>query len=491
MRSLEELELLIRSSGEEGTLEPKALTPPHPVDPLRREGRGRRARAAAVRGEPSRSTTRWPTLAEQAVADRPLALPGGRRRPRRRARRRPREGRVPRPLRRTRPTTPVTDLMLPPFVVPETRRPGRPPRRPAPRRHATSRSSSTSTVARPASSPSRTCSRRSSARSTTSTTRPPRASPACSARGSGCSTARCTPTRCSTPAASRSPMATTRRWPASCSTASAASPTSGEGFDHDGWQVEVVERDGLRVATVRAAPSRPSTAVARGRARVIAGTCCSALALLLVPTAFFVAVEFALIASRRTKLEAMAEQGSARARLALGSMRHLNVQLAGAQLGITMASLLLGYVAEPTVAGLIEDGIELVVRRARRACCTPIGFVVALTIVAFLHMVIGEMVPKNVAIADPGAHPARAGPAEPRSTSPLFGPLLRVLNAPVQRGRARSSASSRATSWPRRPRPSELAAMLGDVARRGAHRGGRPPAPHRRARPAGPRASPR
>ena len=88
---------------------------------------------------------------------------------------------------------------------------------------------------------------------------------------------------------------------------------------------------------------------------------------LLVANGFFVAVEFALIASRRTKLEAMAEQGSARARLALGSMRHLNVQLAGAQLGITMASLLLGYVAEPTVAGLIEDGIEPARRPARAA----------------------------------------------------------------------------------------------------------------------------
>jgi len=66
---------------------------------------------------------------------------------------------------------------------------------------------------------------------------------------------------------------------------------------------------------------------------------------LLVANGFFVAVEFALLASRRTKLEAMAAAGSAPARVALGSIRHLNLQLAGAQLGITMASLLLGYVA--------------------------------------------------------------------------------------------------------------------------------------------------
>lgn len=147
---------------------------------------------------------------------------------------------------------------------------------------------------------------------------------------------------------------------------------------------------------------------------------------LLLANGFFVAVEFALIASRRTKLEAMAAQGSARARLAVGSMRHLNVQLAGAQLGITMASLLLGYVAEPTVAGLIEGAIEDVVTIPEGVLHT-IGFVVALTIVAFLHMVVGEMVPKNVAIADP-ERTLLALALPNRAYVTVFGPLLRVLN---------------------------------------------------------------
>ena len=92
--------------------------------------------------------------------------------------------------------------------------------------------------------------------------------------------------------------------------------------------------------------------------------------LLLLANGFFVAVEFALIASRRTKLEALAEQGSTRARIAVGSMRHLNLQLAGAQLGITMASLLLGFVAEPAVAGLIEDAIDAFVDLPERRRCT-------------------------------------------------------------------------------------------------------------------------
>ncbi|MGH9086181.1 MAG: hemolysin family protein [Acidimicrobiales bacterium] len=147
---------------------------------------------------------------------------------------------------------------------------------------------------------------------------------------------------------------------------------------------------------------------------------------LLVANGFFVAVEFALIASRRTKLEEMAEAGSARARIAIGSMRNLNLQLAGAQLGITMASLVLGYVAEPAVAGLIEGAVEQVVEIPQGLLHT-IGFVVALTIVAFLHMVIGEMVPKNIAIASP-ERTLLALALPNRAYVTLFGPLLRVLN---------------------------------------------------------------
>jgi CBS domain containing-hemolysin-like protein len=148
---------------------------------------------------------------------------------------------------------------------------------------------------------------------------------------------------------------------------------------------------------------------------------------LLLANGFFVAVEFALIASRRTKVEALADEGSRSARLARQAMGHLNLQLAGAQLGITMASLLLGYVAEPTIAGLLEDAIGNLVELPDRVLHT-LGFVIALVIVAFLHMVVGEMVPKNVAIAQPErtllalALPNRAYVA-------VFGPLLRVLNA--------------------------------------------------------------
>ncbi|HJR25183.1 MAG TPA: hemolysin family protein [Acidimicrobiales bacterium] len=147
---------------------------------------------------------------------------------------------------------------------------------------------------------------------------------------------------------------------------------------------------------------------------------------LLVANGAFVAVEFALMASRRTALETMAEQGSARAKVALVSMRHLNLQLAGAQLGITMASLLLGYVAEPAVSHLIEDAIE-VFGEVPSGLLHTIGFVLALMIVSFLHMVIGEMVPKNIAIAAP-ERTLLALALPNRAYVFVFGPLLRLLN---------------------------------------------------------------
>jgi len=121
--------------------------------------------------------------------------------------------------------------------------------------------------------------------------------------------------------------------------------------------------------------------------------------LLLVANGFFVAVEFSLVASRRTKLEELATEGSRRARVALDATGDLTLELAGAQLGITIASLALGYVAEPAVVGGIESllgPLEL-----HHGAQQAIAFVIGMGIVVFLHLVIGEMVPKGIALADP------------------------------------------------------------------------------------------
>ncbi len=146
--------------------------------------------------------------------------------------------------------------------------------------------------------------------------------------------------------------------------------------------------------------------------------------LLLVLNGFFVAVEFAVIASRRTKLEA---HGGALAQVALEAMKKLNLHLAGAQLGITMASLALGYVAEPTVATLLERSLGSLVDLPEGVMET-LGFALAIGVVAFLHMVVGEMVPKNIAIAAP-ERTLMAVAVPYRVYVTLFEPVLRLLNA--------------------------------------------------------------
>jgi CBS domain containing-hemolysin-like protein len=120
---------------------------------------------------------------------------------------------------------------------------------------------------------------------------------------------------------------------------------------------------------------------------------------LLAANGFFVAAEFALIAARRSRIETLAASGDSRARSALSGIRELSLMLAGAQLGITMVSLGLGAVAEPAVAHGLEAALELAPLPA--GLRTGIAFAVALTVVVFLHMVVGEMAPKSWAIADP------------------------------------------------------------------------------------------
>ncbi|MGH9116766.1 MAG: hemolysin family protein [Acidimicrobiales bacterium] len=153
---------------------------------------------------------------------------------------------------------------------------------------------------------------------------------------------------------------------------------------------------------------------------------------LLLANGFFVAVEFALVASRQTKLEPRAEHGSLPARLALRASHELSLQLAGAQLGITMASLALGAVAEPAVARLLESAIGAAVDIPDGVLHT-LSFIIALTIVVFAHMVIGEMVPKNIAITDPERTMLLlAIPNHVYVT--LFRPVIRMLNALANAG---------------------------------------------------------
>ena len=121
--------------------------------------------------------------------------------------------------------------------------------------------------------------------------------------------------------------------------------------------------------------------------------------LLLGANAFFVASEFALISARRDRLEALAEQGKRRAVTVMRAAENLSLMLAGAQLGITICSILLGRVGEPAVAHLLEKPFALL--GVDEAVLHTVSFIVALAVVVTLHVLLGEMVPKNIAIAGP------------------------------------------------------------------------------------------
>ena len=146
--------------------------------------------------------------------------------------------------------------------------------------------------------------------------------------------------------------------------------------------------------------------------------------LIIVASAFFVSIEFATIAARRTRLEEEATHNKA-ARAALRSASEVSVLLAGTQLGITACTLALGAVTEPAVEHALEplfDALGL-----PHAVAVAVSFGLALVFVTFLHLVVGEMAPKSWAIT----HPERSAIlfARPmRAFMWVFRPALLVLN---------------------------------------------------------------
>jgi CBS domain containing-hemolysin-like protein len=122
-------------------------------------------------------------------------------------------------------------------------------------------------------------------------------------------------------------------------------------------------------------------------------------ALLLAGNAFFVAAEFALITSKRHRLEAAAAEGSRAARVAVAGTRELSLMLAGTQLGITLCTLGLGALAEPAVAHLLDPVFKAT--GLPEDVAYGIAFAGSLMLVVFLHMVVGEMAPKSWSITHP------------------------------------------------------------------------------------------
>jgi CBS domain containing-hemolysin-like protein len=130
--------------------------------------------------------------------------------------------------------------------------------------------------------------------------------------------------------------------------------------------------------------------------------------LLLAANAFFVAAEFALVSARRTSIEPRAQAGSRAATITLRAIENVSLMMAAAQLGITICSLGLGYLGEPVIAHVIEGPLESV--GVPGGFVHPIAFAIALSIVSFLHVVVGEMVPKNLALAAPDRAALALGP---------------------------------------------------------------------------------
>lgn len=150
---------------------------------------------------------------------------------------------------------------------------------------------------------------------------------------------------------------------------------------------------------------------------------------LLAANAFFVGAEFAVMSARRSSIEPLAVAGSRRARTVLWAMENVSLMLACSQLGITVASTSLGVVAEPVLAHLVERPLDAL--GLSRAAVHPVAFAAALLLVVYLHVVLGEMVPKNLAVARPDRAVLLFGPPLvwiARVVAPVIGALNKTAN---------------------------------------------------------------
>ncbi|MGW4026170.1 hemolysin family protein [Streptomyces sp. NPDC005009] len=155
--------------------------------------------------------------------------------------------------------------------------------------------------------------------------------------------------------------------------------------------------------------------------------------LLLIGSGFFVAAEFALVAAKRHRMEKAAAEGRSGAKAALAGMRELSLMLAGAQLGITVCTLGLGSVSKPAISHELDPLLHKL--GLPSALSYGVAFAVAMAVVVFLHMVVGEMAPKSWAIAHPERSAMLLSPpfrAVVKTVRPLISVLNRMSNALVR-----------------------------------------------------------
>ena len=150
------------------------------------------------------------------------------------------------------------------------------------------------------------------------------------------------------------------------------------------------------------------------------------LVVLLAVNAFFVGAEFSIISARRSQIEPKAEAGSRSAKTALWAMEHATEMLAATQLGITVASLLILNVSEPAIHHLLEGPLHLT--GLPENFVSTAGFIITLVIVSFLHVIFGEMVPKNLSFSVPDRAVLLLAPPLVFIAT-IFRPIIFALNA--------------------------------------------------------------
>ncbi len=148
-------------------------------------------------------------------------------------------------------------------------------------------------------------------------------------------------------------------------------------------------------------------------------------AVLLAANAFFVGAEFALIAARRSIIEPKAQEGGRAAKMTLWAIEHVSYMMAAAQMGITVFSLLLGAVSEPIIAHALEGPFKQ--WGMPEDLVHPVAVAITLLFITYLHVVLGEMVPKNIALAGPERTALVLGPPLV-IIGRIFKPVLWTLN---------------------------------------------------------------
>lgn len=143
---------------------------------------------------------------------------------------------------------------------------------------------------------------------------------------------------------------------------------------------------------------------------------------------FFVAAEFSLVGARRTRITQLADEGHAGAKSAKNAIEHLDSYIAATQLGITLASLALGWIGEPAVAHLFEPLLEFFLpEKTISTAGHTMSVAVAFTIVTMLHIVLGELAPKSIALQRPEGTSVIVS----RPTTiflKIFNPVIHVMN---------------------------------------------------------------